>query len=76
MAGKVLTKDWLLMSPLMFECMMYLKYNESMQSLTEVVEATKRHNNMTMVAKARQSHLSVNVDNVVVSTWEAFKLTE
>ena len=53
MVDKVSTKDWLSMSLLVFECMIYLKYNESRWSLAEVGEANKRHKNTSMAAKAR-----------------------
>ena len=76
MAGKVLTKDRSSMSPLVFECIMYLKYNEKLWGLAEVVEANKRCKNTSIAAKARDSRMRVNMDKVVVTTWEAFRPTE
>ena len=56
--------------------MMSLKDNDNMWSLAEVVEANKRHKNTSMTAKARQSHLRINAEKVVVTTQEVFKPTE
>ena len=42
MAGHVLTYDHLRMSPLIFELIMYLKYNSHLWGITDVMEANKR----------------------------------
>ena len=55
---------------------MYIKYNESMWGLAEVVEANKLRNNTIKATKARQSRSRVNIDKVAVATWEAFKPIE
>ena len=76
MAGNTPNKYWSSMHHLVFECMIHLKYNVNMLSLAEFVEANKRYKNTSVVAKAGESHLRVNVDEVAVTTWEAFKPTD
>mmetsp|Transcript_32162 Transcript_32162/g.68480 ORF Transcript_32162/g.68480 Transcript_32162/m.68480 type:complete len:99 (-) Transcript_32162:33-329(-) len=54
MAGKVLTKERSTMSPLLFEMIMYLKYNRDLWGLVDVVEANKRRKGESTSAKARK----------------------
>ena len=41
-AGHIMTKDCSSMSPIVFEAIMYLKYNRRLWDLSDVVEANKR----------------------------------
>ena len=54
MANKVLTKERSSMSPLLFEMIMYFKYNKDLWSLADVVEANKRRKNESTSKKARK----------------------
>ncbi len=51
MAGHVLTDHHLRMSPLVFELIMYLKYNSRLRGITDVVEANKRRKSESAVAQ-------------------------
>ncbi len=55
MAGHVLTKHCSSMSPLVFELIMYLKYNSCLWGLADLVKATKRRKQESVVSKNRQS---------------------
>ena len=74
MTGKLLTKDRSTMSPLVFECIMYLKYNRDLWGPADVVEANKRRKNKSKAAVARQqAHKErVREDMSAVAEWEAF----
>ena len=71
MAGRVLTKDWASMSPLVFKCIMYLKYNKELWSLADVVEANKRRKNVSRVAT--DIRRKINIQKVEIDNWEAFQ---
>jgi hypothetical protein len=51
MAGKVFTDECSLLSPLVFELIMYLKYNNRLWTITDVMEANKRRLNKSPAAK-------------------------
>jgi hypothetical protein len=51
MAGKVLTDVRSLLSLLVFELIMYLKYNNRLWTITDVMEANKRRLNESPAAK-------------------------
>ncbi len=51
MAGKVLTNERCSLSPLFFELIMYLKYNNRLWTITDVMEANKRRLNESPAAK-------------------------
>ena len=70
MAGRVLTKDRSAMSPLLFECIMYLKYNRELWSLADVVEANKRRKNSLKAVKARAAKAKVDVARAEIEAWE------
>ena len=53
LAGKVLTKDRSNTSPLLFECIMYLKYNRDLWGLEYVVEANERRKSISKAARAK-----------------------
>ena len=55
MAGHVLTKHRSSMSPLVFELIMYLKYNSRLWGLADLVEANKRRKQESVVSKNRLS---------------------
>ncbi len=55
MAGHVLTKHRSSMSPLVFEIIMYLKYNSCLWGLADLVEANKRRKQESVVSKNRLS---------------------
>ena len=55
MADPVLTKRRMTMSPLVFECIMYLKYNADLWDINDVVEANKRRKNES---KAEQKYIA------------------
>ncbi len=55
MAGHVLTQHRSSMSPLVFELIMYLKYNSNLWGLVDVIEANKRRKLEPPVAKNRYS---------------------
>ena len=71
MAGRVLTKDWASMSPLVFKCIMYLKYNKELWSLADVVEANKRRKNVSRVAT--DIRRKINIQKVEIDNWEVFQ---
>ena len=68
MAGYVLTKDRAKMSPLVFECIMYLQYNKDLWSLEDVVKANKRRKNEARVERETRSR--VNNASAEIATWE------
>lgn len=51
MAGHVLTEHRASLSPLVFELIMYLKYNSRLWDISDVVEANKRRRNESEVMK-------------------------
>ncbi len=51
MAGHVLTDHCLSMSPLIFELIMYLKYNSCLWGIADVVEAKKRRKSESVAAQ-------------------------
>ncbi len=51
MAGHVLTQHCSSMSPLVFELIMYLKYNSHLWGLVDVIEANKRRQLESPAAK-------------------------
>ena len=51
MAGHVLTQHRSSMSPLVFELIMYLKYNSRLWGLVDVIEANKRKKLESLAAK-------------------------
>ena len=51
MAGHVLTDHRSKMSPLIFELVMYLKYNSCLWGITDVVEANKRRKSESVAAQ-------------------------
>jgi hypothetical protein len=53
MAGHVLTEHRASWSPLIFELIMYLKYNNRLWNLSDVIEANKRRKNESPAAKKR-----------------------
>ena len=53
MAGHVLTDGRSSMSPLVFELIMYLKYNARLWTIDDVIEANKRRKNESPAAKKR-----------------------
>lgn len=53
MAGKVLTDERSSMSPLVFELIMYLKYNKRLWDISDVIEANKRRCNESSASKKR-----------------------
>jgi hypothetical protein len=55
MAGKVLTNERSLLSPLVFELIMYLKYNNRLWTITDVMEANKRRLNKSPAVKKRNA---------------------
>lgn len=74
MADPVLTKRRMTMSPLVFECIMYLKYNADLWDINDVVEANKRRKNESDTVKNRlQSHRK-NVGSKVkdIGNWDEF----
>jgi len=68
MAGKVLTKDRASMSPLVFESIMYLKYNAGMWNLADVVDANKRRKNEATLE--RQKRDRVRAQRIEIDSWE------
>lgn len=72
-AGHVMTKDRSSMSPLVFEAIMYLKYNRRLWNLTDVVEANKRRKSQSTAAKNRnERRAKVNKEMGAIGEWEAF----
>jgi hypothetical protein len=53
MAGHVLTEHRASLSPLVFELIMYLKYNSRLWGLAEVVKANKNRKDLTQAGVAR-----------------------
>ena len=53
MAGHVLTEHHASLSPLIFELIMYLKYNNHLRNLSDVIEANKRSKNESPAAEKR-----------------------
>ena len=69
MADHILTNDWASMSPLVFECIMYLKYNRDLWDLADVVEANKRRKNESKVARKKRERLAAL--RTEIDVWEA-----
>ncbi len=53
MAGHVLTDACSSLSPLVFELIMYLKYNACLWTIDDVIEASRRRKNESPAAKKR-----------------------
>jgi hypothetical protein len=51
MAGHVLTDNCSKMSPIIFELVMYLKYNSRLRGITDVVEANKKRKSESAAAQ-------------------------
>ena len=71
MSGCVLTKDPASMGPLVFESIMYLKYNTYLWALADVVEVNKRCKNDSRVAT--DISRKIDVQRAEIDTWEAFQ---
>ena len=71
MADAVITKRRSRMSPFLFECIMYLKYNVRLWDLSDVVEANKRRKNESMAAK-KEVRAKVGAQKEAVSNWDTF----
>ena len=73
-ADAVLTKRRSVMSPAVFECIMYLKYNKDLSDLSDVVEANKRRKNSTKAAQRRLSKQQATVKAKVdsIHDWQSF----
>lgn len=61
MAGHVLTDHRSSLSPLVFEMIMYLKYNARLWNLSDVVEANKRRRNESSAAK---KHIDIQTERL------------
>ena len=61
------------MSSFVFELIMYLKYNIDVWGLADVVEANKRHNNATTLAKHCAEAHNQRVSNITaaIESWDA-----
>ena len=72
MAGHVLSKHRASLSPLIFELIMYLKYNARLWSLSDVIEANKRRKNESPAAKKRLAAQTERLINrrAEVTTWD------
>ncbi len=72
MAGHVLSKHHASLSPLVFELIMYLKYNSRLWSLSDVIEANKRRKNESPAAKKRLAAQTERLNNrrAEVTTWD------
>ena len=72
-AGKILTKDRSGTSPLIFECIVYLKYNQDLWGLEDEVEANKRRKSVSKAAHAKLAADQVRIDFRLaeIATWEA-----
>ena len=66
----IMTKRRSALSPLIFECIMYLKYNHDMWDLADVVEANKRRKNETSEAR-RALREKVAARAREVAAWDA-----
>ena len=71
-AGKILTKDQSGTSPLLFECIMYLKYNRDLWGLEDVVEANKHRKSISKAAHAKLTadQVRINFRLAEITTWE------
>ena len=63
MAGHVLSEHRASLSPLVFELIMYLKYNSRLWSLSDVIEANKRRKNESPAAKKRLAAQTERLNN-------------
>ena len=72
MAGHVLTDHRSSLSPLVFEMIMYLKYNARLWNLSDVVEANKRRRNESSAAKKRIDIQTERLNKIreEVDSWE------
>lgn len=64
MAGHVLSEHRASLSPLVFELIMYLKYNLRLWSLSDVIEANKRRKNVSPAAKKRDAAHKERLNNM------------
>ena len=62
------------MSPAVFECIMYLKYNADLWGLEDVVEANRRHLGKSQANQARLAELKTRLEECQrgIGTWDAF----
>ena len=63
MAGHVLSEHCASLLPLLFELIMYLKYNSLLLSLSDVIEANKRRKNESPAAKRRLAAQTERLNN-------------
>ena len=72
MAGHVLSEHRASLSPLVFELIMYLKYNSRLWSLSDVIEASKRRKNESPAAKMRLAAQTERLNNrrADVTNWD------
>ena len=72
MAGQVLSEHRASLSPLVFELIMYLKYNSRLWSLSDVIEASKRRKNESPAAKMRLAAQTERLNNrrADVTNWD------
>ncbi len=75
MADNVFTKRRSRMSPLLFECIMYLKYNRDLWNLDDIVEANKRRKNESQAAKQAQIRARVADKRAEVEKWDSFQMS-
>ena len=73
-AGQVLTKHRSSLSPAVFECIMYLKYNSDLWGLADVVEANRRRLGSSKAAQARMREHRERLTTCVneINTWDKF----
>ena len=73
-ADEVLTKRRSTLSPAVFECIMYLKYNADLWGLEDVVEANRRRLGKSQANQARLAELKTRLEECQrdIDTWDAF----
>ncbi len=64
MAGTVLTDECSSLLPLIFELIMYLKYNKHLWTIDDAVEANRRRMNNSQAAKKRQAIGTVRLEQM------------
>ncbi len=71
-AKHVMTVDRARLSPLVFECIMYLKYNDDLWGLEEVIDANKHRKMETQAARdCSEAHTQrLNLARADISAWE------
>ena len=71
MAGHVLTEHRASLSPLIFELIVYLKFNSRLWGLEEIVEANKNRKDSTKASEARRNQEKrVNEKKAEIKQWE------